>query len=50
MMQGAKISVLKDGNKKTATAKSICDDGSLLVEYSDGTEKKLRSEEISINS
>ena len=48
MMHGAKVMVLKDGNTKAATAKSICDDGSLLVEYSDGTKSRLRSEEVSI--
>jgi BirA family biotin operon repressor/biotin-[acetyl-CoA-carboxylase] ligase len=47
---GRKITVsgAKSGESKEATAKDILEDGSLLIEYKDGSKEALRSGEVSI--
>lgn len=48
LVLGKKVSFLRNGTQYTATAKSISDDGSLLVITDDGEEMMLNSGEISV--
>jgi BirA family biotin operon repressor/biotin-[acetyl-CoA-carboxylase] ligase len=48
LMKGRNITVIKGDEERVAVACGIANDGSLKVEYADGTRENLRSGEVSI--
>lgn len=48
MMENKEIVIIKGNSEEKATARSILDNGSLLVEYPDGRKETLNSGEVSI--
>jgi BirA family biotin operon repressor/biotin-[acetyl-CoA-carboxylase] ligase len=48
LMNGRNITVIKGDEKTDAVARGIADDGSLAVEYANGTRENLRSGEVSV--
>jgi BirA family biotin operon repressor/biotin-[acetyl-CoA-carboxylase] ligase len=48
LMEDREITVFRGGESTEAVSRGVADDGTLLVEYTDGTMENLRSGEVSI--